>query len=49
MFTKEQIFEQLKAMGVPQNKPVTTHTSLRNIGDVEGRGEGLLNILIIWG
>lgn len=46
MFTKEQIFEQLKAMGVPQNKPVTTHTSLKRIGDVEGRAAGLLDILI---
>lgn len=46
MFTREEIFEQLKKLGVPQNRPVTIHTSLRKIGDIDGRGEGLLDMLI---
>ncbi len=46
MHTKESIFNQLKQMGVPQNCPVTVHTSLKAIGEVCGRGEGFLQILI---
>lgn len=46
MFTKEQIFEQLKAMNAPRNSVVTVHSSLRAIGEVEGRGEGFLDALI---
>ena len=46
MFTRQEIFAQLQAMGVPRNRPVTIHTSLRQIGAVEGRGEGLLDMLI---
>ena len=33
-------------MGVPKDKPVLCHTSLRAVGQVEGRGEGLLSALI---
>ena len=33
-------------MGVPKNKPVLCHTSLRAVGEIEGRGEGLLDALI---
>ena len=46
MFTKKDIFMQLEEMGVPRNRPVTIHTSLRRIGEVEGRGQGLLDALI---
>jgi len=46
MFTKQEIIAQLQELGVPQNRPVTLHTSLKKIGEVEGRGEGLLDILI---
>ena len=46
MFTKQEIFAQLRELGVPQNRPVTIHTSLRKIGEVEGRGQGLLDALI---
>ena len=46
MFTKHDIFAQLKDLGVPQNKPVTIHSSLKKIGEVEERGEGLLDALI---
>lgn len=46
MYTKEQIYEQLKAAGAPQDSVVLMHTALRKVGDVEGRGEGLLDVLI---
>lgn len=46
IFSKEEIFSQLRFLGVPTDKPVTVHTSLKAIGEVEGRGEGFLDILI---
>ena len=46
MFTKEQLFTQLKEMNAPQNSVVLMHTSLRAVGEFEGRGEGLLDALI---
>jgi aminoglycoside 3-N-acetyltransferase len=46
MFTKQQIFEQLKQMNAPQDKPVIVHTSLKAVGEVEGRAQGLLDVLI---
>ena len=46
MFTKNQLYEQLKQMNAPQNSVVLIHSSLRQIGEVEGRGEGLLDVLI---
>ena len=46
MFTGEQIQEQLMQMGVPRDRVVLVHSSLRAVGEVEGRGEGLLEALI---
>ena len=46
MFTKKEIGEQLRALGVPQDSVVLVHTSLRAVGETEGRGEGLLDALI---
>lgn len=46
MFTKREIMEQLCQMGVPRDRVVLVHTSLRAVGEVEGRGEGLLDALI---
>lgn len=46
MYTKEQLFTQLKEMNAPQNSVVLMHTSLRAVGEFEGRGEGLLDALI---
>lgn len=45
-FSKEFIKNQLKILGVPQNCPVVVHTSLRAVGNVEGRAEGFLQALI---
>ena len=46
MFNKEYIFNQLKEMGAPQDSVVLVHSSLKAVGEVEGRGEGFLDILI---
>ena len=46
MFFKNDIIAQLEAMGVPTDLPVLCHTSLRAVGEVEGRGEGFLDALI---
>lgn len=45
MYTKEEIKAQLCALGVPQDRPVLIHSSLRSIGEVEGRAEGLIEAL----
>ena len=46
MFNKNDIFKQLEEMNAPKNSVVLMHSSLKAIGEVEGRGEGLLDILI---
>ena len=46
MYTKNDILAQLRALCVPQDRPVMLHTSLRLVGEVEGGGEGLLDALI---
>ena len=46
MYTKAQLFSQLAELGAPQDSIVLMHTSLRAVGEVEGRGEGLLDALI---
>jgi aminoglycoside 3-N-acetyltransferase len=46
MFTADQIKKQLEQMGVPRDRVVLVHSSLRAVGEVEGRGEGLLDVLI---
>jgi len=46
MFIKSDIHKQLKEMNAPQNKIVLAHSSLKAVGEVEGRGEGLLEALI---
>lgn len=46
MFTKQEILHQLAEMQAPQGGVVLTHSSLKAVGEVEGRGEGLLETLI---
>lgn len=46
MYTREQLFKQLEAMNAPKRSVVLMHTSLRAVGEFEGRGEGLLDALI---
>lgn len=45
MFSKEYIINQLKELGVPNDGIIIIHTSLRAIGEVEGRAQGLLDLL----
>ena len=46
MFTKNEIKAQLARMGAPKDSVVLVHSSLRAVGETEGRGEGLLEALI---
>lgn len=46
MFTKEQIFAQLRATGAPQDGIVLMHSSFRTVGEVEGGAQGFLDTLI---
>jgi aminoglycoside 3-N-acetyltransferase len=46
MFTKEQIFEQLRALGAPQRSIVLMHSSFRAVGEFEGGAEGFLDAMI---
>ena len=46
MYTKTDIIKQLEGMPAPRDRIVLVHSSLRAVGEVEGRGEGLLEILI---
>ena len=46
MYTKKDIIEQLEKMNAPRNSIVTVHTSLRSVGEVDGGGEALLDVLI---
>lgn len=48
MFTKEYLFSQLREMNAPRDSVVIVHTSLKAVGDVEGRGQGVLDALIEW-
>ena len=46
MHTKESILNDLARMNAPRDKVVLVHTSLRAVGEVEGRGEAFLEALI---
>ena len=46
MTTKKEIYAQLEAMHAPRDSVVLMHTALRAVGETEGRGEGLLEVLI---
>lgn len=46
MLTKLEIFAELEKINAPRDSVVLVHSSLRAIGDTEGRGEGFLEALI---
>ncbi len=46
MYTKQNILDDLERMGAPRDSVVLVHTSLRAVGEVEGRGEGFLDALV---
>ena len=45
-YTKIQLYKQLEQINAPKKSVVMVHSSLRAVGDTEGRGEGLLEVLI---
>ena len=45
MYSKKDIMRQLEKMGVPQDRPVLVHSSLKRVGEVEGRADGLIDAL----
>lgn len=46
MITKSQIRAQLEQLGVPCDKPLIVHVSLRAVGKIDGGGQTLLDCLI---
>ena len=46
MYTKKDIIDQLEKMNAPRDGVVLMHISLRSVGEVEGGGEGLLDVLV---
>lgn len=46
MYRKQELLAQLAAMGVPSDRAVLIHSSLRAVGSVEGGGETLLEALV---
>lgn len=46
MFTKQELFAQLEAMGAPRDRVVMMHVALRLVGEVEGGACGLLDAMI---
>ncbi len=45
MYSIEELIKQVKAMGVKEDDLLTVHSSLRAIGEVENRGEGVITAL----
>lgn len=45
MLTKEKIFATLKEIGLKSNDTIMIHSSMHNIGKIEGNGEGLIEYL----
>lgn len=45
VYTKQEIFTQLRAMGVPRDGVVLVHSAMRLVGAIEGGAHGLLDAL----
>lgn len=43
MVTKQDVFEMLESFGIRHDDKVTMHSSLRAIGEIEGRADGLID------
>ncbi len=48
MITQKELYNELKALNIPQGKPIIIHTSLKAIGEIEGGAEELLEMLITY-
>jgi aminoglycoside 3-N-acetyltransferase len=46
MFTKTMLIDQLKESGIKQNDTLLVHSSMRAIGDVEGRADTVIDVLM---
>ena len=46
MYTKEDLKEYLKAMGLTGKETILVHSSMKSIGEVEGRADTVLDALI---
>ena len=46
MYTKNDLKNQLKNMGLTGNETILIHSSMKSIGDVQDRAEGVLDVLI---
>ena len=46
MIQKSELLYQLAAMGVPRDRTVLIHSSLRAVGEIEGGGATLLDALV---
>ena len=46
MFTREQLTDQIRAMGIAPSDTVLIHTSLRAVGPVEGGADGLIDAFL---
>ncbi len=46
MYQKQDLLAQLAQLGVPRDRPVLVHSSLRAVGAVEGGGKSVLDALI---
>lgn len=45
-YTKTELWNQLTALHIPRDRVVLMHSSLRLVGQIEGRAEALLDVLI---
>lgn len=45
MYTKEQLFNDLRKMNLKSTDTVLIHTSMKAIGEVEGRADGFIDIM----
>ncbi len=46
MYTKTELLQSLRELGVPCDRPVIVHSSLKKVGAIEGGAETLLEVLI---
>ena len=46
MYTKEDLKEYLKAMGLTGKETILVHSSMKSIGEVEGRADTVIDALI---
>ena len=46
MYTNNDLKNQLKNMGLTGSETILIHSSMKSIGDVQGRAEGVLDVLI---